>query len=90
MYVPAIVQVEEEDWSMKRQLHGLVVEDFDLHKPNRWLRTIAADHQISFTDLTPRFVAEARTRTLYFRDSHWNEAGHALAAEIVAEEIASR
>lgn len=90
VYVPAIVQVEEEDWSMKRQLHGLVGEDFDLHKPNRWLRTIAADHQISFTDLTPRFVAEARTRTLYFRDSHWNEAGHALAAEIVAEEIASR
>jgi len=90
VYVPAIVQVEEEDWRMKRQLHGLAGEDFDLQKPNRRLRAIATDHQISFTDLTPRFVAEARTRTLYFRDSHWNEAGHALAAAVVAEEIASR
>jgi hypothetical protein len=87
VYVPAIVQVEEENWRLKQQLHGLSGEDFDLQKPNRQLRAIATEHQISFVDLTPTFVAEARTRTLYFRDSHWNEAGHALAAEVVAGEI---
>ena len=87
VYVPAIVQVEEENWRLKQQLHGLAGEDFDLQKPNRQLRAIATEHQISFVDLTPTFVAEARTRTLYFRDSHWNEAGHALAAAVVAGEI---
>ncbi len=90
VYVPAIVQVEEENWRLKRQLHGLAGEDFDLQKPNRHLRAIAADHQISLVDLTPRFVAEAGTRTLYFRDSHWNEAGHALAAELVGEHLQLR
>ena len=75
---------------MKRQLHGLAGEDYDLQKPNRLLRAIANDHGISFVDLTPRFVAEGRTRTLYFRDSHWNEAGHALAAEVVAEHLQLR
>ncbi len=90
VYVPAIVQVEEENWRLKRQLHGLAGEDFDLQKPNRQLRAITTDHQIFFIDLTPSFVAEAGTRTLYFRDSHWNEAGHALAAEVVGEHLQPR
>ena len=87
VYIPAIVQAEAENWRLKRQLNGLAGEDFDLQKPNRLLRAIARDHGISFVDLTPRFVAEGHTRALYFRDSHWNEAGHALAAEVVGEHL---
>ena len=87
VYIPAIVQVEEDDWRLKQQLHGLAGEDFDLTRPNRLLRAIAARNKIPFLDLTQRFVAEGRSRTLYYRDSHWNEAGHALAAKVISEHL---
>jgi len=87
VYIPAIVQVEEENWQFKRQLYGLAGDDFELSKPNRLLGAMAADHEISFIDLTQTFVAAAGERILYYRDSHWNEDGHALAARLVAEHL---
>ena len=83
LYAPAIVQIEADDWRTKRQLHELT-GDYDLRHPNRQLQAIAARHDITLIDLTPTFEATATRQTLYFRDSHWNEAGHRLAAETVA------
>ena len=83
VYVPAIVQVEEDNWALKKELHGLAGDDFDLGKPNRSLREIADRNGIPFLDLTQRFVAQARTQSLYYRDSHWNAAGHAQAAAAI-------
>ena len=80
VYVPAIVQIEEDNWRMKREMHGLGVGDFDLLKPNRRLRRIAADLDLPFLDLYDHFAEDASEQTLYYRDSHWNAAGHALAA----------
>ena len=82
VYVPSIVQIEAENWRNKRELFGLVGE-FDLQKPNRRLRDIAVRHAIDFVDLYEPFTRAAQERTLYFRDSHWNRAGHALAAQVV-------
>lgn len=85
VYVPAIVQIEEENWRMKRDLHELT-GDFDLTKPNRYLAQIASREKIPLLDLYEPFRREAlKGRTLYFRDSHWNVAGHALAAEKIGE-----
>lgn len=84
VYVPALLQVEEEDWKMKRELHGLAGE-YDLHKPQRQLQRLAQTNDIPFLDLHPAFALEGRSRTLYFRDSHWNPAGHELASQALAE-----
>ena len=85
VYVPSIVQIEEDNWQMKRELHELAGE-FDLGKPNRRLRRIAAEASIPFLDLYEPFAMQARRgRVLYFRDSHWNGDGHALAAASLRE-----
>lgn len=83
VYVPSIVQVEEADWRAKREL-GRLSGSFDLERPNRELAAIAAGRGVRLIDLTAVFREQSATRVLYFRDSHWNEAGHALAAEVVA------
>ena len=83
LYAPAIVQIEAEDWRTKRDLHELT-GDYDLRNPNRQLQDIAIRHGITLIDLTPAFASAAAEQTLYYRDSHWNEAGHRLAADTVA------
>ncbi len=84
VYVPAIVQVEEENWQAKRDLFGLLGE-FDLHRPNRELKRQAERYAIPYLDLTEAFVKAAQESPLYFRESHWNPQGHALAARLVAD-----
>ena len=80
VYVPSIVQVEEDNWRAKRELYGLIGE-FDLRKPNAKLAGFAEQHGLVLIDLLDEFREKAQTQTLYWRDSHWNAAGHALAAE---------
>ena len=84
VYVPAIVQIEREDWQAKISRFGLLEEEYALDKPNRRLAAAAAGHGIPFLDLSPAFLASAVTETLFHRDSHWNAAGHALAADTIA------
>ncbi len=90
VYVPALVQIEDEDWKMKRELHGLAGEEYDLQKPDRQLKQLAETYQIPFLDLYTPFKEQARTQTLYHRDSHWNAQGHALAADEVAAFVLSQ
>ena len=89
VYIPAIVQIEAEDWRMKREMYDLV-GDFDLQMPNRRLRYLADVHGFDLVDLYDPFVAAAAEGTLYFRDSHWNPAGHDLAAAVLADSLAAR
>ncbi len=87
VYAPAIVQIEADGWRTKRDLHDLT-GDYDLSHPGRQLQAISNRQKIPLVDLTSVFAAAAAQQTLYFRDSHWNEAGHRLAAETVAEALA--
>ena len=89
VYIPAIVQIEAEDWRMKREMYDLV-GDFDLQMPNRRLRYLARVHGFDLVDLYAPFAAAAAERTLYFRDSHWNPAGHDLAAAALADSLTAR
>ena len=84
VYVPAIVQVEAEEWGPK--LRDLVGR-YDHLKPNKRLGAIAARYGIDFLDLHPAFEEEVRNQPLYYRDSHWNSAGHALAAHQIAARL---
>jgi hypothetical protein len=53
------------------------------------LADFAAENQIRFLDLTPIFQEEAGTGVeLYYPyDTHWNQRGHDLAAQMIAEYI---
>jgi lysophospholipase L1-like esterase len=89
VYVPAIVQVEEENWQTKRDLFGLIGE-FDLQRPNWQLKRQAARYDIPLLDLSEEFIKKAQDSELYFRESHWNPQGHALAARLVADFLRQR
>jgi hypothetical protein len=86
VYVPSIVQIEPADWRAKRELAHLG-DPFDLDRPNRELARVATARRLRWIDLTPAFRARAADQVLYYRDSHWNAAGHALAGEVLAEAL---
>ena len=80
----------------KAEVHGDLLEPSararqDLSETSpfaRVLRSICVAEGFGFLDLGPAFVAEARRRSaakaglLYWRDdTHWNEVGHAFAAQ---------
>jgi hypothetical protein len=61
----------------------------DLSRPQRLLRRILRAADLPYVDLYPRFVEAAQTQKLYLtQDTHWNRAGHALAAKIIWEKLA--
>jgi hypothetical protein len=53
------------------------------------MSALAARHGVHFFDLTPGLQAEARRgQALYYTaDTHWNQAGHQRAAELVADHL---
>lgn len=89
VYAPAIIQIEADDWRTKRDLHDLT-GDYDLDQPSRRLAAIAERHRIPWIDLLPDFRRAARDTVLFHRDSHWNEAGHRVAAAAVARFLKQR
>lgn len=86
IYVPSIVQVEEQDWKKKKDLHGLV-GDYNIDKPNLNLALISEKYEIFFLDLLPIFRLNETQKDFYFRDSHWNNEGHSLAARTVCGKL---
>ena len=59
---------------------------YDLAEPIRTLLTFCEAQKLGCLDLTPTFVAQAKTgEELYFRqDAHLNPAGYRLAAKLIA------
>ncbi len=85
VFVPSMVQIYPEEWEQVVRVNQLTGE-FDLEKPNRQLASFAARFNLSYLDLYPAFLQHQDNPALYFRmDSHWNEAGHQVAAEAVAD-----
>lgn len=62
------------------------IEAYDLDRPQHELTRALAEDGIEWVDVLPAFRAAAARERLYVpRDTHWNRAGHALAAdELVA------
>lgn len=63
----------------------------DGDKTERWLRGVGARHGFDVVSLIPRFRAASGSRRLWVGEplkyGHWNDAGHALAAEILADSL---
>lgn len=88
--VPAKEQVDTDTYLTLVKLKYPALE-FDLEKPNRWLRDVTKRHGIEFCDLLPGFRKQhnANCGPLYHEfDSHWNAAGHRLASTILSEFLA--
>jgi hypothetical protein len=91
MIIPQRFQTTDREWRATAFEYGLDPEAFDVERPNRGLLAGCAAHQLWCLDLLPGFRA-AGAAPLYqgLGDMHWNDAGHALAAGLLAEEIEDR
>jgi hypothetical protein len=87
--LPAEQQVSPEARHRWIQRFGLDAADLDFTLPNQRLAALAAEAGLPYFDLTPGFAARiARGADLHLHgDNHWNTAGHALAARLLAEPV---
>jgi hypothetical protein len=59
-------------------------KNYDLSHPNNLIVKFCRSHNINCLDLLGPFQEQGKTRQLYMlRDSHWNEAGNRLAADLI-------
>jgi hypothetical protein len=78
----------EAEWTRWKDRAALSLEE-----PERRMQALASANGFECVTLLPAFrEQQARTnRPLHYQWSgHWNEAGHALAASVVAPRIAAR
>jgi len=86
---PDEIQVSPALLARVRARFGLDEGDIDLDLPQWQLKEYAARYGLPYIDLLPRFRAAAAEQVLYLeRDSHWNPAGNALAADVLADGLA--
>lgn len=87
--IPVREQVHKEDWKLRTMEYGLNEKDFDLEKPQKKLINFCKGNNMSYIDLLPKFKEKAMNgdRLYYKSDVHWNEKGHELAADIIAESL---
>ncbi len=89
--IPAQFQVHEAYWRERLERYAATPGiTWDLTKPNRILNAFLDENDIAHIDLLPEFRHRAATvdhEYYLVHDSHWNEAGHELAAELITEEL---
>ncbi|HUS15018.1 MAG TPA: hypothetical protein VM536_08390, partial [Chloroflexia bacterium] len=79
-------QVQPDDWAAMLRQFGLSEAQLTRDLPEQHLAAWGARSSVAVIDLLPRMQVASQTQRLYFRtDRHWNAAGHALAAQIIAE-----
>lgn len=87
LYASDSIEVDSAAWNAIRDATGFDSE-LDPGHPSRQLAQIASDSGIEFVDLRPSFREQASRGPFFFRERHWNAAGHALAAEASSAVIA--
>ncbi|MEI8348688.1 MAG: hypothetical protein WCI77_00905 [Candidatus Omnitrophota bacterium] len=64
--------------------YNLKREEYDINLMQKILKDFLDAEGIAYMDLSDEFSAEGQKGSLYkLRDTHWNEAGNILAAEII-------
>lgn len=88
VYLPQRHAVQSQDWAVLARRWSLDASDFDLDRERNRLRAYCEEQRITWVDPTEAFREAALTRNLYLPwDGHFNEAGQALAAKVVAEAL---
>jgi len=82
-YIPARIELSPEEWSSAH-----LPAEYDPGKVVSRLSTICREEDIPLIDPSSRFQEAAKQGPLfYLHDTHWNPAGHRLAAGILAEYV---
>ena len=62
----------------------IAAKNLDLSYPNNLILDFCRTHDINCLDMLGQFQEQGKARQLYsLRDSHWNEAGNRLAADLI-------
>lgn len=91
VFVPARQQIHVEDWERRRR--GLRLEgEFDLTEPNRTVSETCERMHVQFFDLLREFRrrTEEGAKLYHPHDTHWNEEGHRLTAELLYDLLVER
>jgi hypothetical protein len=82
MVIPDEYQVHADVARLAAEAEGRALDSYDLERPQRELGRALRDEGIDALDLLPAFRERGAGERLYVpRDTHWNRAGHRLAAE---------
>jgi len=84
---PTVAQIYDDIyWRKIKKVYKLKDEDFDLFLPNNILAGMGKELGIPVLDLTPALRAEAGkgAELYYYKNRHWNAAGHRTAALAIA------
>jgi hypothetical protein len=86
--IPFPAQVPNQ-WTLGKQAYGLASTYCETsEKPQEVLEEFSAENRIHFVDLLPTFREAGKTEKLSFDyDGHFNERGHDLAAQCIAEYV---
>ncbi|MDI9571026.1 MAG: SGNH/GDSL hydrolase family protein [Pseudomonadota bacterium] len=90
---PTVTQIHPDIyWQKIKKVYNLREEDYDLLLPNKIVAGIASDLGIPVLDLTPALRAEADrgAELYYYKNRHWNPAGHRVVARELAAWIETR
>jgi lysophospholipase L1-like esterase len=88
---PDEFQVNPIQFDSLVQKFRLTREDYDLDLAQNLLKTFLESKQIPYLDMLDRFRTEEKQRELYlFRNTHWNDAGNELAAQILYEYLSKQ
>jgi len=90
--IPDVMQVEDDLLQVAIAARGGSFGDGDYLRPQRTLTAWAEERGVPVLDHLPAFregYAETGESLYLFGDSHWNAAGHALAAQGLAELLAA-
>jgi len=82
---PDQFQVDEElREAVLTRYKNLARKNLDLSYPDDLIMKFCRAHDLNCLDLLGPFQAKAKSRQLYaLRDTHWNEAGNRLAADLI-------
>ena len=93
--IPLIVAIYPDEFQVNEEMardvfnkFKLSVEDYDIDLMQKVLKGFLEQQEIPYIDMLARFRMAGKTETLYIpRNTHWNQAGNQLAAEILYENL---
>jgi hypothetical protein len=89
---PSQFQVDEKlRQAVLARYENIAGKNLDLSYPDNLIVNFCRAHAIDCLDLLGPFQEEAKARQLYsLRDTHWNEAGNRLAADLIFQYLEAR
>jgi hypothetical protein len=85
LLLPAQFQADQDlRQAVFTKYKNIAEKNYDLSHPNNLIVNFCRTHDIHCLDMLGQFQEQEKTRRLYIlRDSHWNEAGNRLAADLI-------